>query len=36
VALDGEFYWSDDDEEVQPVQELEIVIKKWGNKYVTN
>jgi hypothetical protein len=28
VALDGEFYWSDDDEEVQPVQELEIVIKK--------
>jgi hypothetical protein len=28
VALDGEFYWFDDDEEVQPVQELEIVIKK--------
>ena len=28
VALDGEFYWSDDDEEIEPVQELEIVIKK--------
>ena len=28
VALDGEFYWSDDDEEVEPIRELEIVIKK--------
>ena len=28
VALDGEFYWSDDDEEIEPVQELEIIIKK--------
>ena len=28
VALDGEFYWSDDDEEIEPIQEIEIVIKK--------
>ena len=28
MALDGEFYWSDDDEEIEPIQELEIVIKK--------
>lgn len=28
VALDGEFYWSDVDEEVVPIRELEIIIKK--------
>jgi hypothetical protein len=28
VALDGEFYWSDDDEEVEPIQKVEITIKK--------
>ena len=28
VGLDGEFYWSDDDEEIQPIIEIEIVIKK--------
>ena len=28
VAFDGEFYWSDDDEEIEPIQEIEIVIKK--------
>ena len=28
VAFDGEFYWSDDDEQIEPIQEIEIVIKK--------
>ena len=28
VAFDGEFYWSDDDEEIEPIRELEIIIKK--------
>jgi hypothetical protein len=28
VALDGEFYWSDDDEEICPIKEIEITIKK--------
>ena len=28
MSLDGEFYWSDDDEEIEPIQELEIIIKK--------
>ena len=28
VALDGEFYWSEDDEEIEPIHELEITIKK--------
>ena len=28
VALDGEFYWSDDDEEIQPIIEIEAIIKK--------
>ena len=28
VALDGEIYWSEDDEEIEPIQELEIIIKK--------
>ena len=28
VSLDGETYWSDDDEEIEPIRELEIVIKK--------
>ena len=28
VSLDGEFYWSNDDEEIVPIQELEIIIKK--------
>ena len=28
VGLDGEFYWSDDDEEIQPIREIEITIKK--------
>lgn len=28
VALDGEFYWSDDDEEICPIQEIEIIIKR--------
>ena len=28
VALDGEFYWSDDDEEIQPIREIEITIRK--------
>ena len=32
ISLDGEFYWFDDDEEIEPIQELEIIIKKWGNK----
>lgn len=30
VSFDGEFYWSDVDEEIEPIQEIEIVIKKWG------
>ena len=28
MSHDGEFYWSDDDEEIEPILELEIVIKK--------
>ena len=28
VSLDGEIYWSDDDEEIEPIQEIEIIIKK--------
>ena len=28
ISLDGEFYWSDDGEEVTPVQELEVTIMK--------
>ena len=28
ISLEGEFDWSDDDEEVEPIQEVEIVIKK--------
>ena len=28
VALDGEFYWSDNDEVIEPIREIEIVIKK--------
>ena len=28
ITLDGEFYWSNDDEVVEPIQELEITIKK--------
>ena len=28
VSFDGEFYWSDDEEEIEPIQEIEIVIKK--------
>lgn len=28
VSLDGEFYWSEDDEEIELIQEIEIVIKK--------
>lgn len=28
VSFDGEFYWSDDDEEIVPIQEIEITIKR--------
>ena len=28
VSLDGDFYLSDVDEEIKPIQEIEIVIKK--------
>ena len=28
ISLDGEFYWSDDDEVIEPIQELEVIIKK--------
>ena len=28
VSLDGEFYWSDVNEEIEPIQEIEITIKK--------
>jgi hypothetical protein len=28
VGLDGEFYWTDNDEEIELVRELEIIIKK--------
>ena len=28
VSLDGEFFWSDNDEEIAPIRELEIIIKK--------
>ena len=27
VSIDGEFYWSDDHEEIRPIQEIEIIIK---------
>lgn len=28
VSIDGEFYWSDNDEEIVPVREIEITLKK--------
>ena len=28
ISLDGEFFWSEDDEEIYPIHELEIIIKK--------
>lgn len=28
VSLDGEHFWSEADEEIEPIQELEIVMKK--------
>lgn len=28
ISIDGEFFWSDNDEEVEPIQEIEIIIKK--------
>ena len=28
ISFDGEFYWSDDDEEIESIQELEIIIKR--------
>ena len=28
VAFDGEFYWTNDDEEITPIREIEITIKK--------
>lgn len=28
ISFDGEFYWSDDDEEIVPIQEIEITIKR--------
>jgi hypothetical protein len=28
VALDGEFYWSDVDEEIRPIREIKITLKK--------
>jgi hypothetical protein len=28
VSLDGDFYWSDSDEEIELVRELEVIIKK--------
>lgn len=28
VFFNGEFYLSDDDEEIEPIQEIEIIIKK--------
>lgn len=28
VAFDGEFYWSNNDEEVRPIREIEITIKR--------
>lgn len=28
MSLDGGIYWSDDDEEIEPIQEIEITIKK--------
>mgnify|MGYP003545114246 CR=1 FL=1 len=28
VSIDGEFYWSDDEEEITPIQEIEITLKK--------
>lgn len=28
ISFDGEFYWSDDNEEIEPIQDIEIIIKK--------
>ena len=28
MSLDGDLYWSDDDEEIAPIQEFDIIIKK--------
>lgn len=28
VGLDGEFYWTNSDEKIEPIRELEIIIKK--------
>ena len=28
VSFDGEFYWSDVDEEIEPIQDIEVIIKK--------
>lgn len=28
ISFDGEFYWSDDEEEIEPIQDIEIIIKK--------
>ena len=28
ISLDGGVYWSEDDEEIEPIQEIEITIKK--------
>lgn len=28
VAFDGEFYWSDNNEEIVPIRELEVIIKQ--------
>lgn len=28
VSLDGDFYWSEDNKEIAPIRELDIIIKK--------
>lgn len=28
ISLDGGIYWSDDDEEIEPIREIEVIIKK--------
>ena len=28
VSIDGEFYWSDNDEEIAPIKEIEVTINK--------
>lgn len=28
VSLDGEFFWSEADEEIEPIREIEIIIKR--------